>query len=396
MNWTRSGDLRAQVQKLWDRGELPAMLVRGEAGFPKRLILKSPTSNEMTERFGEVRSWIAELSAVPYVRIDMRSFSHRVFGNNAVPQSAWIDSLDDALAMIGKQREAARLRTLIEQTRRRVPVLLEWMALRPLRALELGVHWSQLLDVVLWMQRNPRPEIYLRQVDIPGVHSKFIEGHRGVLSELLDLVLPSDAVDPLHSGASKFAGRYGFLDKPARIRFRVLDPRLAILPGAVCPDITVDAASFAVLQPAIRQVFITENETNFLAFPEVPESLVIFGAGYGWEALSKAEWLGTCTIRYWGDIDTHGFAILSQLRSRFSHVESFLMDRVTLMAHQALWGTESEQVLHDLPRLNSEEMSVFDDLRHNRIQAGLRLEQEYIGYQWLESVLPTDRRNTAG
>ena len=33
-----------------------------------------------------------------------------------------------------------------------------------------------------------------------------------------------------------------------------------------------------------------------------------------------------------GDIDTHGFAILDTLRARFDHVESFLMDRDTLMA----------------------------------------------------------------
>jgi hypothetical protein len=36
-------------------------------------------------------------------------------------------------------------------------------------------------------------------------------------------------------------------------------------------------------------------------------------------------------------------------------------------------------------------MSLFDDLRYNRIQQGLRLEQEYIGYQWLESVLRLEK-----
>jgi hypothetical protein len=387
MSWTRAEELRAQIRKLWDRGELLAMLLRDENNFPRRLQLKCPTSAEMTERFSEVRSWIAELSATPCVRIEMRSFSHRVFGSNAVPQSAWIDSLDDALILIGKQREAARFRTLIDQTRQRAPVLLTWMAQRPLRALELAAHWHLLLDIVLWLQMHPRPQIYLRQVDIPGVHSKFIESHRGVLSELLDLALPINAIDTECRGASQFAARYGFLDKPVRIRFRVLDPHLIILPGATGPDLTVDSASFALLRPAVRQVFITENETNFLAFPQVPGSLVIFGAGYGWDALSQAEWLNACTILYWGDIDTHGFAILDQLRARFGHVESFLMDRATLIAHRLSWGVENEQVLHPLSRLDHEEASLFDDLRYDRFQAGLRLEQEYIGYQWLESSL---------
>lgn len=387
MSWSRSGDLRAQVQKLWDRGELLAMLVRGVEDFPRRLSLKCPTSSEMTERFSEVRDWIAELSATPGVRIEMRSFSHRVFGSNAVPQSAWIDSLDDALAMIGKRREADRFRLLIGQTRQRASALLAWLEQRSLRALELAGHWNQLLDIVLWLQAHPRPQIYLRQVDIPGVHSKFIESYRSVLSELLDLLLPADAIDASCRRASQFAARYGFLDKPVRIRFRVLDPHVVLLPGAICPDLTVDAASFALLRPGVRRVFITENETNFLAFPQLPDSLVIFGAGYGWDALSQAEWLRACTILYWGDIDTHGFAILNQLRARFDHVESLLMDRATLMAHRASWGTESEQVQHSLSRLDVEEMALFDDLRHNRIQSGLRLEQEHVGYQWLAASL---------
>ena len=63
-----------------------------------------------------------------------------------------------------------------------------------------------------------------------------------------------------------------------------------------------------------RRVFITENETNFLAFPPAADAMVVFGAGYGWEALARASWLHRCQLHYWGDIDTHGFAILDQLR----------------------------------------------------------------------------------
>ena len=56
MNWTRPNDLRVQVQKLWDRGELLAALVGGESTFPRRLVLKVPTSTEMTDRFDDVRA----------------------------------------------------------------------------------------------------------------------------------------------------------------------------------------------------------------------------------------------------------------------------------------------------------------------------------------------------
>jgi hypothetical protein len=387
MNWTRPVNLRAQVQKLWDRGELLASLVTGESLFPKRLLFKGPTSGEMADHFEEARTWISELRAMPHCRVEMREFKHRVFGENAVPHEVWIDTVEDALALISKQRDVTRFTALIDVTRKRQPQVVGWLAKRPIRALELSNEWSLLLEIVGWLQKHPRPGVYLRQVDLPSVHSKFIEAHRAVLEELLDIVLSPAVIDPTASGTRQFAKRYGFCDKPERIRFRVIDPKRALLPGALIQDITLDAESFASIEPKVSRVFITENEINFLAFPQVKDSMVIFGAGYGFEMLSKAEWLSHRRIVYWGDIDTHGFAILDQLRSQFEHVESFLMDRNTLFAFETLWGEEEKQTLRDLAMLHPEERALYDDLRDNRIRRNLRLEQERIGFGWVESAL---------
>jgi hypothetical protein len=317
----------------------------------------------------------------------MREFKHRVFGTNAVPHEAWIDTVEAACVFIGKQRDVARFTALTDVTRMRQPQLLGWLAKRPLQALARFDEWGRLLEIIAWLQAHPRPGVYLRQVDIPGVHSKFIEAHRSMLVELLDIILPSEAIDPTVSGVSQFAKRYGFRDKPLRIRFRVLDPQHTLLPGDQMQDITLDAASFARLDCTASRVFITENEINFLAFPPIKDSLVIFGSGYGFEMLREAAWLSRCRVHYWGDIDTHGFAILDQLRSQFDHVESFLMDRSTLLAFEALWGKEDKQTLRDLPRLTAEERTLYDDLRDNRIREKLRLEQERIGFNWVESAL---------
>jgi hypothetical protein len=387
MKWTRPIDLRAQIKRRWDRGELLASIVTGESLFPMRLVLKTPTSNEMSEHFDEVRAWVAELRLMPHCRVEMREFKHRVFGANAVPQEVWIDTAEDALTLIGKQKDLTRFFALTNFTRKHQPQLLVWLSKRPLRALELADNWDRLLEIVTWLQHHPRPGVYLRQVDIPGVHSKFIEAHRGVLTELLDIVLPPDAIDFSVSGGSQFAKRYGFSDKPARIRFRVLDPEHSLFRGNHMQDITLDAESFARLDSIISRVFITENEINYLAFPQVEHSIVIFGAGYGFEMLRKAAWLSRCQIHYWGDIDTHGFAILDQLRSQFDHVESFLMDRATLLAFATLWGEEEKQTLRDLSRLKPEEKTLYDDLRDNRIRNNLRLEQERISYRWVVSAL---------
>lgn len=285
--------------------------------------------------------------------------------------------------MLGKRKDWERFSAQVSTTRQTHPALLPWLEKRPLQALALSEEWSRLLAVVTWLVEHPRPGVYLRQVDLPGVHSKFIETHRGVLAELLDLALPVGAVETNKTGLSQFPARYGFLEKPIRIRFRVLDPSIQVVPSSASPDVTLDADSFSRLALDVQRVFITENETNFLAFPPVCNAIVIFGAGYGWDALARSHWLKNCSIHYWGDIDTHGFGILDQLRGHFNHVVSFLMDRATLDAHAVFWGSEDKPLGMDLHRLTAEERALYDDLRDNRIRPGLRLEQEHIGFHWL-------------
>jgi hypothetical protein len=301
-----------------------------------------------------------------------------------------VDTPDDALRLVGKARDARAFQALLAITLRQQPTLLHWLQRQPLRALALAELWSQLLDVVAWLQAHPRPDIYLRQVDLPGVHSKFIESQRGVLSELLDLTLPADAIDTMASGAAQFARRYGFRDKPLRVRLRFLDPEHSAWVSGADADYTISQQAFARLAPDVRHVFITENEINFLAFPPAAGSLVVFGAGYGFEAIARAAWLQQCGLHYWGDIDTHGFAILDQLRAQFPHAQSFLMDHDTLLVHQAQWTLEPQPTQRDLPRLNEAERRVYDDLRWRRLRdEPLRLEQERINFGRVERAVMT-------
>lgn len=388
MTWSTSADLRAQVQRLWDRGELLRAMVSPAAEWPLRLTLKTPTAADVSDRFDSVREWARNLADYPHVRLDWREWNHRVQGTQRLPSAAWVDTLPDALAMLGKARLAERFQQLWQQTQTTQPALLPWLLKRPLHALELLDRWSRLLAVVAWLQAHPRPGVYLRQVDIPGVDTKFIEANRGVLTEWLDLALPSDAIDVAATGVSQFNRRYGFLDKPLRIRFRLLDASLPQMPGCHgFSDITLDADCFAKLTLPLERVFVTENETNFLAFPPVEKAIVVFGAGYGWDALAPATWLSRCLVNYWGDIDTHGFAILDRLRSLFPHVVSFLMDRETLMAHREHWGEEPEPLEQALTRLTKEEASLYGELRSGSLQPKLRLEQERVGFQWLLNAI---------
>lgn len=395
MSWTTPSDLKGQLIKLWERGELLRDMVDACSRFPLRLVLHPPNSIDITEHFEDVRNWASALANLPWCDIEYRDLNHRIQGTQRLPAQISVRSIEDAIDCLGRHDEWTQFQQLLEMTRNEHPLLIPWLRKRPLQALALSREWRQLLAVVTWLNEHPQPAIYLRQMDIPSVHSKFVENHRATLSELLDLTLPDHAVKREKTGVQQFAARYGFLEKPGRIRFRLLDPDIEMAPGLTLADITLDTLSFSRLRLPIRGIFITENETNFLAFPQHAKSLVIFGSGYGWDGLAKASWLGSCQIYYWGDIDTHGFAILNQLRHHFSQVQSFLMDRGTLDQHRTFWGSEQTPFHGDLSQLTAPEQELYQAMCSGGIQPNLRLEQEHIGFGWLLKHLhhlpPLDR-----
>lgn len=386
MSWTTPKQLREQLQKQWDRGALLACALDDAPRFPLRLTLKGPSAKDMVERFSEVQMWVKQISSAEGYTCVLRSFSHRILGAQTVPHEIWVDTLEGALGILGKKREMQAFIQMRDATMLREPSLLPWLARRPLSALSLAGEWERLLRIVTWMKACPRPNIYLRQVDIEGVHSKFIESHKGVLAELLDLALDPEHIDWNATGGSGFCRRYGFLEKPTRFRFRILDPALRMTPKGG-QDITLDAESFETLPKRPRRVFITENEINFLAFPKVADSIVMFGSGYSIGAAGAISWLQDCDVYYWGDLDTDGFSILHQLRQHVPHARSIMMDRETLMRFSAHWTKDQTPQSRMLSGLTIDEMGVYEDLKNDALGQGVRLEQERIGFEWVKLAI---------
>lgn len=244
MSWTTPADVRAQVQKHWDNGRLLRDAVGAPGGsheletdrlsFPLTLRLRGPTPRELATRHDEVRAWIRELEAASRAvlgcgyDIVWGETSNRVIGRNRSPSSIIIPTRADALALIDQTETAERFTALAERTIDRFPELEAWLQRRPLKILEHEEAWERILSTLDWFRTNPRSGRYVREIDVPGVDTKFIEARKPLLAELLDLVLPADAIDVSKSGSADFEVRYGLAAKPTLVRFRVLDPDLAI------------------------------------------------------------------------------------------------------------------------------------------------------------------------
>jgi len=384
MDWTVPEDLRRHMQRLWDSGRLLTAPLRDEQLFPFRLNLRGPSTRSLSEQFDDVRAWIREWESGDRYQLEWSEINHRILGRNRIPEAACVACEEDALRTIGKTDEAARFREIVAATRERLPHLAEWLARKPFVALDCAPDWPRILDALTWFLAHPRCELYLRRIDIPGVDTKFIEERKPLLTELLDLALPPEAIDAAAPGWRNFERRYALRPKPNLIRFRVLDRRLAI---QGLTDLSVPAQELASLELAAARVFITENEINGLAFPDVAESIVIFGLGYGLDRLSEIRWLKGRPLHYWGDIDTHGFAMLDRLRAIFPASQSFLMDRETLCAHANFWVREAAPYAGELSRLNPAEQALYDDIRFNRLGDRVRLEQERIGFALVERAV---------
>jgi hypothetical protein len=387
--------IRDHARKLWTTGKPLRSLLNHEPKFPWPVPFRKPSAQEWLDHYADLHAWVERLEAASKTRVGngyslrYREIAHRKLGRLRVPEGIEFETVDDLAHSIGENDALRRFQDLAGTLRASELRLMGWLAAHPLQALEHEASFFRLLAVASYLQAHPRPMSYARELGIPGVDSKFIEKHQVLLREWLDQLLPVEAVDATVRGTSEngFERRYGLKYEDPVIRFRLLDGRHALTGGIT--DATVPLPQFVAYEPSCSRVFVTENKISFLTLPDCGDALVIFGGGYAIDRLGNVPWLQKKMVYYWGDIDTHGFAILSRLRGYWPHARSFLMDRDTLMAHRDFWGEELQplRTLEDLKGLEPEEQLLYGDLRDNRLGVNVRLEQERIGFAYVRGAI---------
>ena len=394
MSWTTPQDVTAELERHWQRGRILSARLTGEPLFPLALRLKRPSPGDLGRRFSEARTWIQALhdgsraSRGCGYEIGWEEVAHRELGRNRLPSSLSVPTEADALALLGRPGAGAQFSALADQALAAFPQLGAWIARKPLAVIDNAADWERILAVLAWFKRNPRSGLYLRQIDVAGVDTKFVEARAGLLADLLEIVLETAATPPAPALSETFENRFGLRARPPLVRFRILDARHAI--GGLT-DITTPVEQMAALRLGVKQVFITENEVNGLAFPDALDSIVIFKLGYGIDLLSTVPWLSGCDVRYWGDIDTHGFAILDRLRAFCPQALSLLMDQETLLSHRHLWVREDVPLTARLTRLTAVEHALYQILATNSLGDRIRLEQERIPLSKLVATLKSQQ-----
>ena len=363
-----------KLTSLYTKGEHLKTYLKEEE-FEINFSFKRLSAKNIESNFNQINQWITELNQLPF-DIDFASVSYRSLGEQSLPRSLIINQ-EQFLSYLGKKKEFDRHISLLKKSFSSFSQLKALLIEEPKLIMEYAEVWERLLMVCHYFISSPRPHLYIRELEIEGVDSKFIEKYKRVLDRLLETVLePSfynaDITKMSHYGFEK---KYGLKYDLPTIRFRILDSKHYI---CGLDDISLPLNLFEKLDLGCRNVYITENKINGLSFPQKRDSIVIFGLGYGIDSLRDVEWLRDKNIYYWGDIDTHGFAILSQMRGYFPLTQSILMDEKTLMRFKSLAVVESKPFKGELLNLTEEEQKVFEGLKSDVYGEALRIEQERI------------------
>lgn len=368
-------------------------IISGEPFFPKIIRSDKSVSND----FNEMRSELAEVIEHSKDRknfgytITYKQVNTRKHGVQSLPEEISFQSENDFLKFLHKEREAESFKANASKILSVFPDLTDLIKKYPKKVVDNNQNWNSLLNVCLYFKQNPKPNLYIRELPVT-VHTKFIENNKGILLDLLNVVLPVESINEEFTMTKEFEKRFGLKYNQSQIRVRVLDKYISDKHLSGLTDIEVTEEEFCSLQIPCEKVFVFENKTNysnlmnFLTLPQMENTIGIFGSGFSVSKLRNALWLADKEIFYWGDIDTHGFQILSQIRGYFPNTKSIMMDFDTLNTFKEDWDIGKPINTNSFPNLNSDEQELFQFVKANNINT-IRLEQEKISHEYVLKAL---------
>lgn len=368
--------LQAVLQARWNRA-WPDYLGNG-GRWPLPASLAPPTERQAQARWPDFVAWIRGWTAhAGPGRVEWEARAWPRLGSQQVPVAlTFKDAAELAIfcsAATGAhfaraqrrfQRCTARWPDLDAALRREAPMLAE------LDDVDFD-RWVRVLD---WLLTNLDCGLYLRQLPIEDVDSKWIEHRAGPFARLIAQVRRMASASLIEVA--------GLAREPILRRFRLLDGDLREQCGGLS-DITVRLDEMAGLHLPVTCVLIVENQKTALACEDVPGTAVLMGGGFAAVALADVPWIAQSPVLYWGDLDVSGFEILSTLRQHLPHVQSCLMDEATLSHHLHLATPDpTRRGVPAMTGLTSDERQTLQLLVADPRWPRARLEQERLPWRY--------------
>jgi hypothetical protein len=361
------------LQSLVEQRPFEKLVIRGDKSYTKSSL------PEFEKEIQQIVSQSKEKKGFGYT-LEFQLVKTKFLASQNLPISIYFDTVKDFLKFLDKEKEVELFKSDVEKITNTFPELKEWVIKNPLRVITNQTEWNNILKVCEYFKQNPKPNLYIRELPIK-IHTKFIERNKGVIRELLDILL----TEHINSDSKEFEKRFHLKFSEPLIRFKILDKEISQKYFSGINDIAIPVSQFETLNLPIKRVLVVENKTTLyttLTLPKMEETIAIFGSGYSVFNLKNTHWFSNVELFYWGDIDVQGFEILSQFRSYFSHAQSMLMDRTTFEE----FFEQDKGTLTNISvklKLTEEEEQLYNILRKNN----WRLEQEKIPLYWIKEKL---------
>lgn len=379
-----------------------------EAGqWPLDLSLERPSEQAALKQPEAVRQWSQAWAQWSSARPERSAFgvtlqtctvAWRRLGEQTLPERLSFSSPAAVAQFVG---ESTAWNRVVE---RRQTLLERWPLLREAglgAQFEVLATWSdsdfkRLAALLEWFEQNPRSGLLLRQLPVPGIDTKWIDLHRrGVVSDMLRRVrtgVPqpdTEAALDVQAQALDFYDLCGLRRPVPRLRLLVLCPELRQACGGL-RDIEAPLDQLQRLGIRPRRVLIVENQETAYSLPDFERTVALVKLGNAVSLAAQLQWVQGVPVVYWGDIDSHGLAILAQARKALGTVSSILMDAETLVGHRDRWVQEPLQNrTADRSALRPAELQVYEGLVDGRWGERVRLEQERI--EWPVAVAAIER-----
>ena len=295
--------------------------------------LDPPSASAITARAGEVSAWLIlwRKWAAQHPDVILRTRAIRTkFGAQPVHTHLGIP---DTPALAGLNPDTAahwqRARARWDQLRdhQAGPAVRPWLA----RIVDLDDYdFTTLLDATAWFRAHPRSGLTVRSVPVPGMHTKWLARHRGMVLACLGVLTNSSHfteatgdADPVDIPADDLDA-LGLRPLPREISVVLADPALRALAGGL-RQISAPVDELADLQIRPDAVLIVENKEPALAWSDTTGLAVVHSLGNHLDVLSRLPWIRHDRCWYWGDLDRHGFTLLSRARAMVPQLASLLM-----------------------------------------------------------------------
>lgn len=308
--------------------------------------------------------------------IDYQTIKTKSIGTQSLPIIIYFDTEKDFLKFLGKEKEVEGFIYDWQLIHSHFPELKDWIIKNPTKIIQNQGKWESIIKVCNYFKNYPKPNLYIRELPA-NVHTKFIESNQSIITELLDVIIQNH----INLNEREFEKRFNLKFREPLVRFKILDKEISQSFFSNLDDISIPVSQFESLKLPLKQVLIVENKTTLyttLTLPKMDKTIAIFGQGNAVTNIKNAKWLNDINVLYWGDIDVHGFEMLSRIRKHFDHTRSVLMDKTTFDKY---FENDSGKPTTDTTTLNltDNERELYNLLKKNN----WRLEQEKIPFDYV-------------